>query len=362
MKIEKIKRILPDNLKRIIKNKYRSLVGSKSLEVILEEEIEKNIIPGKPLLLYVANRYNYGDHTRGLGYVHYNFYNSFLRLGYSFIYFDYDRIAQRFGAKKTSQMLREAIYHYQPEFLFYFHCRDIIDHLVWKEVSNELPTKTIIYLADDFWRYKFTQSVSSLFNLIVTLDKDAHKRRLSQGFSNVFFSQWGINQFMYRDLGLKRIYDVSFIGQAYGDRAKIINRLREAGIKVNTFGQGWPGQKRIGQGDLLKIYNQSKIVFNISSTSHGNFAINARDFEAPACGALLFTHDIVDIYDYFVPNKEIITYRDFNDAIKKIKYYLKNQEEAKLIARAGQKRVLVDHTYEKRFQEIFKRIGKSSLS
>lgn len=362
MIIKKIKRKLPDNLKRIIKNRYRSLVGSKSLEVLSEEEIEKNIIPGKPLVLYVANRYDYGDYTRGLGYVHYNFYDTFLRSGYSFIYFDYDRIAQRFGAKKTSQMLRETIYRYQPEFLFYFHCRDIIDHSVWKEVSNELPTKTMIYLADDFWRHEFTQSISSLFNLVVTLDKTAYKKRLNHGSPNLFLSQWGINQFMYRDLGLKRIYDVSFIGQAYGNRSKIINKLREAGIKVNTFGKGWPGQKRIHQSDLLKIYNQSKIVFNISYTSHGNFAINARDFEAPPCGALLFTQETSDIHDYFIPEKEIVTYRDFDDAIKKIKYYLENQEEAKLIARAGQKRVLTDHTYGKRFQEIFKRIIENPLS
>lgn len=353
MIIKKIKTKLSDNLKRTIKQKYRSLISSKSLGVLLDEEIEKNIVPGKPLILYVANRYEYGDFTRGLGYVHYNFYNSLLRLGYSLIYFDCDRLAQRFGAKKMSLMLREVAYYYQPQFLFYFHTRDVIDHSVWQEISNQLSIKTIICLADDFWRNELTKSVWSLFNVIITFDKHGYQKRIDQGFSNVFLSQWAVNQFIYQNFGLERKYGVSFVGQAYGNRKDIINTIREAGIKVNTFGRGWPGQKRINQSDFIKIYNQSKIVFNISYTSQGNFAINARDFEAQACGALLFTHDLPDIYDYFVPGKEIITYYDFNDAIEKLKYYLKNQEQAKLIAKAGQERVLADHTYEKRFNEIF---------
>lgn len=345
--------MIKDNIKRIIKEKYRSIVGSRSIEVLLEEHIEKNIIPGKPLIFYIANRYAYGDPTRGLGYTYYNFYNTFLRFGYSFIYFDYDRIAQCVGAKLMSRMLREAIYLYQPEFLFYFHSRDLISHSVWKEVSDELATKTIIYLADDFWKHELTRPVWSLFNVIVTLDKYGRDKRIKQGFSRVFLSQWGINPFIYRDLGLERVYDVSFVGQAYGHRPRIINMLRQAGIKVHTFGRGWPGQKRVYQSDFIKIYNQSKIVFNISYSSYGNLTVNARDFEAPACGSLLFTHDIPDIRDYFVPGKEIIVYQDFNDAIKKLKYYLAHKEERKAIAKSGYERTLNNHTYEKRFNEIF---------
>ena len=43
--------------------------------------------------------------------------------------------------------------------------------------------------------------------------------------------------------------------------------------------------------------------------------------------------------------------------IDKIKYYLEHNEEREAIARAGYERTLREHTYEKRFNEIFKTIG-----
>ncbi len=356
MIIQQIKKRIPVSLKRIIKEQYNRMVHSRSIEVLSEECIEKNIVLGKPLILYVANRYDYGDPTRGLGYEHYNFYNTFLRSGYSFIYFDYDRITKSVGAKRMSRMLREVVYNYQPKFLFYFHYRDIVDYSVWQEMSNELSVNTIIYLADDFWRHESTRPVWSLFNVMVTLDKDAYDKRIEEGFSNVFLSQWGVNPFIYHDLGLKRKYDVSFVGQAYGNRFRTINMLRKAGIKVHTFGRGWPDKKRIYQSDLIKIYNQSKIVFNISYSSHGNLTVNGRDFEAPACGSLLLTHDIPNIYNYFMPGKEIVTYDDLDDAIKKIKYYLSHNKEREAIAKAGYERILRCHGYEKRLNEIFKAV------
>ncbi len=353
MIIQKIKDIIPNNTKRILKERVSSLMALRSVEVLAEEYCERHIIAGKPLILYIANRYDYGDPTRGLGYEHQHFYQTFLRCGYSFIYFDYDRIAQRVGIKKMSKMLRELTYQYQPEVLFYFHHRDLINHSYWKEVSRELPIKTAIFLADDYWRHELTRPIWSIFNIVITLDKFAEGKRRKEGFSGVVRSQWAVNHFTYRDLGLTRRYDVSFIGQVYGDRPKIIKKLRDAGVDVHAFGRGWPRGKRIYQSDLIRIYNQSKIVFNISYSSRGNLAVNARDFEGPACGALLFTHDTEDIREYFIPGKEIITYRDFDDAIEKLKYYLSHDDEREKIACAGHERVLRDHTYEKRFHQIF---------
>ena len=42
---------------------------------------------------------------------------------------------------------------------------------------------------------------------------------------------------------------------------------------------------------------------------------------------------------------------------KKGKYYLKNDEEREMIAKAGYERTLKEHTYLQRFEEIFKKIG-----
>ena len=146
---------------------------------------------------------------------------------------------------------------------------------------------------------------------------------------------------------------MSFSGRCYGRREEFVETLKKQGMQIKTFGQGWNNSERISQADLIKIYNQSKIVLNISFSSKGDkIQIKGRDFEVPGCGSLLITKDSEEISRYFIPNKEIVVYEDVNDAVSKIKYYLKNGAERERIAKNGYERALKDHTYEKRFLNI----------
>lgn len=61
--------------------------------------------------------------------------------------------------------------------------------------------------------------------------------------------------------------------------------------------------------------------------------------------------------NYFVPQKEIVVYYGIEDLVSKANYYLKHENERKRIVQAGYKRVLQDHTYQKRFNKIFHEIG-----
>ena len=328
-------------------------LDNRSIEVLMDEELEKHLKTNKKTILYVERRYDYGNRNRGLSYQHFNFYHTLLNMDFSLIYFDYDRIIQRYG-KKMSQMLREAIYYYHPDILFYFHGDDRIDHTILKEISNELPTKTIIWLTDDHKDYERERPVWELFNLVVTTDRKGYEKRMKEGFNNVFLSQWACNHFLYKKLNLPKIYGVSFVGQCYGERQNFIDTLKQKGINITTFGQGWENGSRVSQADLIKIYNQSKISLNLSFASSGDkIQIKGRDFEAPGCGSLLLTRDTKEIAEYFVPDEEIITYQDANDAAEKIKFYLKDEDEREKIAKKGYERAMREHTIEKRFLELF---------
>jgi spore maturation protein CgeB len=329
-------------------------IDNRAIEVLIDEELEKHFKNEKKSILYVGIRYDYGKKNWGLSYEHYQFFSTLLHMGYSLIYFDYDRIKQMFGVKKMSQMLRQAVYVYHPDILFYFHFHDWVEHGVWKEISDELPTKTIIMLADDHWRYEETRPVWEMFNVVVTTDPEGFEKRQKEGFTNAFLAQWACNHFLYRNLNLPRIYDVSFVGRCYGKRQSFIDTLRTHGINVTTFGLGWKNGGRVSQADLIKIYNQSKISLNISFASEGDkIQIKGRDFEATGCGSLLLTGNSKEIAEYFVPGEEIITYQDTNDASEKIKYYLENEGERERIAKKGYERLLRQHTMQKRLSEIF---------
>ena len=334
----------------------------KSIEVLVDEELEKRLLLGVKTILYVGIRYDYGHPEWGLSYEHYNFYQTFLNMGYSLIYFDYDRLYCKYGNEKISKILLEAVYYYQPDILFYFNFHDWIKHEVWKEISNKTATKTIIWSTDDYRRYDETKSIWELFNLIITTDKESYNKRKIKGY-DVKLSQWACGYYFTSEwsrqnlsLNIPKIYDVNFVGRCYGEREEFIETLRKHKIKIATFGPGWKGEnnRKFSQMEFINIFRQSKIVLNTSHSIDGLYTIKGRDFEAPGCGSLLLTKNSDEIREYFIPGKEIVTYKDVDDAAEKIKFYLKNDIEREKIAENGYKRVLKDHTYEKRFEEFLK--------
>jgi len=337
-----------------ILDRVENTLDGRSTEVLVNEDLEKRILPGKKTVLYVGLRYDYGNKRTGLSFEHHNFYHTLLNMDLNLIYFDYDRIKQTYGQAKMNEALREALYYYQPDYLFYFHYRDWVDHAIWRDASRELPTRTIVWLADDHWRFEETRPVWELFDVVATTDADGYEKRKAAGSKGVYLTQWACNHFLYRDLRLNRPYDVSFIGRNYGQRQKFIDELEAKGIKVATFGEGWGASGRIVQTDLVRIYNMSKIALNISFASKGDkLQIKGRDFEAPGCGALLLTQNVDGLDRYFVPGKEIATYEDPGDAARQIKLYLENDAKRQEVARAGYERVHREHTFKKRLEDVF---------
>ncbi|MBW6462548.1 MAG: glycosyltransferase [DPANN group archaeon] len=348
-----IKKIKEQSFKKM--DRIKGFIDPRSIEVIIDEDIEKHLKDKKKkTILYIGIRYAYGHKNRGLSYEHYNFYKTFENMDYSLIYFDYDTLIRKYGKIKASKILLDIVDQYQPDYLFYFHYLDWISHSVWEKIS-ETQTKTIIWLADDHWRYEETRPIWTLFDLVVTTDKNGYNNRIKDNFKNVVLSQWAYNHFIYTNMNLQKKYDVSFVGQCYSKRKEFINLLKKEGIYVETFGRGWKNCSRLSQTDLIKIYNQSKISLNISFAAKGDtIQIKGRDFEAPGCGSLLITAENDTLSEYFNVGKEIVTYKNAEDAALKIKYYLKNDTEREKIAKNGYDRIMREHTFEKRLKKILK--------
>ena len=62
---------------------------------------------------------------------------------------------------------------------------------------------------------------------------------------------------------------------------------------------------------------------------------------------------------YYKENEEMVFYRSSAELVEKIKYYSERGDEREKIAEAGCQRTLREHTYKKRFEEIFKKTGIS---
>jgi len=305
--------------------------------------------------MYIALKYDYGRKNVGLDYGHYNFFHTMENMGTCVAYFDMDRLRSRYWKKRMNEMLRQAIFQFQPDILFHPIYKDWIDDDMVKDACQQTGTKSVIWLSDDHWRYEELRHSWTKYDLIVTTDPSGLEKRAKEGYSNVLLSQWGCNHYLYKDSGLPRVHEVTFVGRKHGVRAEFVEQLRSKGIKVDTYGEGWGGNSRLDQMSMIKLMAQSKIVLNISQSSTGSTnQVKGRDFEVLGCGALLMTKDTPDIKLYFEPQKEIATYTGVADAAERIQYYLSHEEERAAVALKGHERAVREHSMKVRMEQVFK--------
>ncbi len=85
--------------------------------------------------------------------------------------------------------------------------------------------------------------------------------------------------------------------------------------------------------------------------------IKGRNFEVPGCRTFLLTNRIPGLSEYYVPGHEVGTFDGKDDLLAQVRRYLHDDDAREAIADAGYERTLRDHTYEKRFRQIFETIG-----
>ena len=117
----------------------------------------------------------------------------------------------------------------------------------------------------------------------------------------------------------------------------------DSAIHCRYHGQAWGV-------DMFSIFSSSKITINRHGEVAENYANNMRLFEATGCGAMLITDYKDNLNELFEIGKEIVAYRDAEEAVSLIKYYSRYPEEAEKIALAGQRKTLSEHTYAQRMK------------
>jgi spore maturation protein CgeB len=107
-----------------------------------------------------------------------------------------------------------------------------------------------------------------------------------------------------------------------------------------------------------RVIPDAHLASNIESWRHRSvLQVKARHFEIPACGGFMMTAHADDLEHFYAPGKEIAIYEDVDDLARKIEYYLAHDAERNVMARAAYERTVREHTYAKRFDDIFRRIG-----
>lgn len=107
------------------------------------------------------------------------------------------------------------------------------------------------------------------------------------------------------------------------------------------------------------LFKNSKI--NIGFTKiigdyRGIYQMRLRDFEVPLAGGFYLVEKAPGYEEFFIPGQEVITWTSFRELKDKVFYFLKNDKEREEIAKAGQMRAFKEHTWEHRFNYLFKEL------
>lgn len=158
----------------------------------------------------------------------------------------------------------------------------------------------------------------------------------------------------YSCVNLQKKYDVGFVGAKYGLRGEYIQHLIDSGIQVEAYGTGWENG-RIDNSNVNQFMNECRIVigFGYILGCHDFMALKLRDFDVPATGTFYLTTDNVDLYELY-PEKTGCYFSNKESLLERVRYFLNNENEREMIALTSYRNTIDNHTYDKRFEGIFK--------
>ena len=268
-------------------------------------------------------------------------------------------------------------------------------------------------------QFHLVENTALYYDYNLHAEKDAGEKFRRTGANPVWF-QMSANPNYFFPLEQSKKFDISFIGSNYGSRGDYLEYLLSRGLNVHAFGPNWlinrpyPGLKRLYKGltklryqaimmtihdpdnriaiesslnelktqqtlrrnfrgfmhypipdsELNPTYNRSRINLGFlevidrvsEKTPTLKSHLHLREFEIPMSGGLYITNYSDELAEHYVPDREVLVFRDEHELFDKCRYYLANPELAARIAREGHERALKSHTSQKRLEALFAQI------
>ena len=149
-----------------------------------------------------------------------------------------------------------------------------------------------------------------------------------------------------------KFFRISKLKRHFGDRLKLYwaqgngdwKSLKWIFYKIcNKLFRFWYIQK-LTEDELLEVYRRAKIWFNLHLVPY-KWPSNSRMYELASNGVMQVCDNKLWMSRVFEDGKEIVCYESIDEAIEKIEYYLKNENERIEIAKAAYLRSKNEYTY-----------------
>jgi spore maturation protein CgeB len=233
---------------------------------------------------------------------------------------------------------------------------------------------TVLWFVEDYLRFSYWREMAQFYDFIFTIQKGECLSAIKRaGAGEVHYLPTACDPYLHTPMVVsaedreKWGSPVSFVGAGYHNRQQMFASLASYPFKI--WGSEWPlckpfdrmvqeESRRIAPEEYMKIFNATDVNLNLHSSMerdgvepYGDF-LNPRTFELASCGAFQLVDERALLPEAFDVGTEIVTFKDLPDLREKIDYYLTRPHEREEISRKARTRVLKDHTYDKRIEEM----------
>ena len=212
---------------------------------------------------------------------------------------------------------------WKPDLAIFAKCNGV--HIrVFEEIKK--VTTVCYWFADPYMTYNHPEFLlkTSVADFVTCDKKNVFDKAITLN-PNTFITPDGYDSTIEKPWDVAKKYDVSFIGNLYGDRKEKISKIKnDVSIITNVYGD-----------QHAKAVSESKINLNFCTSS----GPSDRVFKVLGAGGFLITDSWLDFDEYFEAGKHLVVFEDFEDLNKKIEYYLNNDAEREKIALEGHKKV-----------------------
>lgn len=144
----------------------------------------------------------------------------------------------------------------------------------------------------------------------------------------------------------------------------VVGRVRQWKARPSLPPRLDPRIVRVARPPLfgLAMYQQlqrSRISLNTHIDISSTYASNQRLYEASGVGSCVLTDFKSNLSEFFEPDLEIVTYKNWEECIEKVNYLLAHEDLRQSIAQAGQRRTLRDHSFAFRAVQLNQIISKA---
>ncbi len=229
------------------------------------------------------------------------------------------------------------------------------------EFVEQLPVFTVFQCFDDPENSEnLSKPVASAYDLCLVGNIAEIDTYRSWGVRNAEWSPMGLQPTIYNHsltrediLSGKRDIDFFMLMDRMSPwRKERLEKLNSAFPDAHFYGRGWP-RGYLPNDMELEYLQRAKIGPNLHNTTG---PINYRTFYLPANGVMQICDNKKHLGKIFELGKEVVGFDTIDECIELCRYYLSHDEERRLIAANGWKKVITDYNEIAVFKRILSNI------